>query len=86
MESNRTKLEKREVVIPIEVLRQWAEGQHALTVEIPVAVDWPELKLTESQMLENAMATAAGLDRPHQDPSIFTIVLPDPWRNLRNED
>lgn len=43
---------------------------------VPVCVDWPELRLTEEQMLANAVAIANGQPPPFPDPSIFDIELP----------
>ena len=41
-----------------------------------VAVNWPELKLTEEQQIANAIAWAAGRHIPFPDPSFITIEIP----------
>lgn len=45
------------------------------TAIVPVKLDWPELRLTNHQMLENAYAVADGREAPHPDPSYVEIVL-----------
>jgi hypothetical protein len=44
-----------------------------------VSVDWPELRLTEDQIVANAVARVAGVagaEPPYPDHSIFTVTLP----------
>jgi hypothetical protein len=41
----------------------------------PVKVDWPELQLTENQIVANAFARANGEDVPFPDQSIFTVSV-----------
>jgi hypothetical protein len=45
-------------------------------VEFAVAVDWPELQLTEEQIVANAIACANGQRDPYPDLSIFTVRVP----------
>lgn len=58
-------------------------------VVFPVKVDWPELQLTEDQMLANAAARACGQPPPHEDRSIFTVRLPlvfPEWLLVKQDD
>lgn len=45
---------------------------------VPVKVDWPELQLTEDQILANAVAFANDEPYPFPDHSMFVIVIPRP--------
>jgi hypothetical protein len=45
---------------------------------IPVMVDWPELRLTEEQVLANAWALAYGERTPYPDHSMFVIEIERP--------
>lgn len=42
----------------------------------PVHVNWPELQLTEAQMMANALAASAGLDVPYPDPALIDLIIP----------
>lgn len=42
----------------------------------PVKVGWPELQLTEEQIMANAIALAWGRDAPFRDKSIFEVRVP----------
>lgn len=50
-------------------------GQEAT---IPVKVDWPELQLTEEQLLQNSVARANDQDPPFPDLSIFNVRIKPP--------
>lgn len=52
----------------------WSEVEGAYAV-IPVLVDWPELRLTEEQVLANAIAHANGEDTPFPDPSYIEVRI-----------
>ena len=55
-------------------------------LEIPVEVNWPELQLSERQILANALARSAGQIAPYPDPSIFSIRVPYPnWQEETKE-
>ena len=41
--------------------------------EMAIVVDWPELQLTEAQILANAVAWANGEATPFPDPSILAV-------------
>jgi hypothetical protein len=43
-------------------------------IEVAVAVDWPELQLTDDQVFENAMARALDQPTPHKEPIIYVKV------------
>lgn len=45
------------------------------SVSIPVKVDWPELRLTQDQVMANAVADADGEERPYPDNSYIEIVI-----------
>ena len=67
----------RVVTVPEAVVRRAAYGPYLGTVlEFAVAVDWPELRLTEDQVITNAVARAAGQPEPYPDRSIFTVRVP----------
>lgn len=67
----------RTITIPEHVLRRAVEGPYTgIMLEFPVAVDWPELRLTEEQILANAIAHVWGQRQPYPDHSIFSITLP----------
>ena len=90
MESHRAEL-RREIVVPVEFLKRWASGtERGFQMAFPIVVDWPELQLTSDQQFENSMARVAGINSPHVDHSIFSIVLPLLSRpetlGLQNED
>lgn len=42
---------------------------------IPVKVDWPELRLTESQRITNALCESVGKDPIFPDRSFITVTL-----------
>ena len=42
---------------------------------VPVKVDWPELQLTEEQMVENGVSLSTGRGRMHEDLSVFDVCL-----------
>ena len=64
----------RKVVVPCPDFENLA-GARAV---IPVKVDWPELRLTEQQMLENAFAVAHGHEPVWYDASIFEVIIERP--------
>lgn len=45
-------------------------------VVTPIKVNWPELQLTESQILENALDRANGQPGRHIDRSIIDLSMP----------
>jgi hypothetical protein len=69
----------RVIVIPAEAIKATRNGSPHIPgayVVVPVKVDWPELRLTESQIIENAVALANGQPEPHDDNSVFLVQLP----------
>lgn len=56
------------------VLDALERGEGAYLV-FPAKVDWPELQLTEGQMLANAFAHAYGQPAPYDDPSFIEIRI-----------
>lgn len=64
----------RQIKIPAV---NWDEvvGDSAL---VPVKLDWPELRLTQDQVVANAVAKANGRDEPYPDPSFVVIVVERP--------
>lgn len=57
--------------VHVEIVPMGIGQQHV----VPVKVDWPELRLTDDQIAENALALAAGVDAPHRDRSMFTVEV-----------
>ncbi len=54
----------------------WSELR-GVAVVVPVLVGWPELQLTEDQILQNTIATLNGEDPPHEEP-IINVEIPRP--------
>lgn len=66
----------REIVIPRKILDEALRAHESgFALSYPVHVNWPELQLTDNQVISNAAATAAGLVAPYDDNSVFTIRL-----------
>ena len=66
----------RTVTIPQAVIERAAHGpQVGVSLVFAVSVNWPELRLTEDQIIANAVAQAAGQEAPYPDHSIFTISI-----------
>ncbi len=66
----------REIRIPRRVLSQvHDEDGPGLALLYPVVVDWPELQLTEGQIVANSLALASGQPAPYPDLSIITVRL-----------
>lgn len=51
------------------------DGPLGRSLVVPVRVDWPELQLTEAQIVANAVARANGQPAPHPEP-IITVEIP----------
>lgn len=67
----------RTIQIPLRAIARAVNGPfHGSRLLVPVQVDWPELQLTEEQILANAAALASGVPTPFPDPSIFTVEIP----------
>lgn len=67
----------RTITIPADVIRRALNGPIQGThLEFAVAVDWPELRLTEEQIIANAIALANGERSPYPDHSIFSVTIP----------
>ena len=67
----------RTITIPEKVLRRAFEGPYiGASLEFAVSVNWPELMLTESQIIANAIARAYDRPEPFPDHSIFSITIP----------
>ncbi len=43
---------------------------------VVVRLDWPQLRLTENQLVQNSVARALGHEPPHPDPALIEIELP----------
>lgn len=65
----------REIIIPIEKIMKWINNPIAKTYCIPVKVSWPELQLTESQMIANSIARANRENDVFSDNSIFCVNI-----------
>jgi hypothetical protein len=63
--------------VPQECVDLAAHGPvSGVGVQVLVQVDWPELQLTDDQILANALATVACEPQPYPDPSLFMVELP----------
>ncbi len=79
----------RAVKIPADVLRRMhTEPMHGRAMLVPVQVNWPELRLTESQRLANAIWSSGDrrTERPFPDHSIFDIEIPYIPEMLKREN
>jgi hypothetical protein len=67
----------RLVTIPSEVIHKalFPNDSGGRWLEYPVQVNWPMLRLSESQILHNAAAHANGQRDVWRDPSIFSVRM-----------
>ena len=73
----------RNITIPQWVLKRAVNGPiEGAWLEFPVQVSWPELRLTEEQILANAVAWVSGAPLPYDDNSIFSVILPYYEKNI----
>lgn len=49
------------------------ESNDTATTIVPIAVDWPELRLTRDQLMANHAAKRNGLPEPHDNPALFEL-------------
>ena len=79
----------RTIRIPPDVIRRMlTEPIQGRAMLFAVQVDWPELRLTEEQVLANAawaMEPHRTSPRPFPDPSVFDIEIPY-VREMFNKD
>jgi hypothetical protein len=67
----------RTITIPQAVIDRAAHGPiTGVCLEFAVAVNWPELQLTEEQMIANVLARLDGYETPYPDQSIFSVTVP----------
>lgn len=67
----------RIIRVPAQAIRQAAYGPiSGSVIQAAVCVNWPELQLTETQIIANVMARLDGHPQPFPDHSIFAIELP----------
>jgi hypothetical protein len=66
----------RTISIPQHVIDAATSLPKGACIEFAVEVDWPELRLTEDQIITNACARAAGQPEPYPDHSIFSVRIP----------
>lgn len=64
----------REVTVPAP---DWAQIDGVAAV-VPVKVNWPELRLTESQVVANTLARLDNAPEPYPDHSTFYVVIERP--------
>jgi hypothetical protein len=55
----------------------WEKAQ-SVRVSVPVVVDWPELLLTEDQIVANAIAKANNQEELYPDHSMFVVEIERP--------
>lgn len=65
----------RKITIPADVMQQVIDCDHGRRTCLPVKLNWPELQLTEDQMLTNALAVAAKEPEPYPDLSRIELVF-----------
>lgn len=65
----------RTIKIPLETVVKWVNHPVGTAFSTPVKVDWPELNLTEEQILANSIARVNGLEEPYPDNSIFCVEI-----------
>ena len=67
----------RTIKVPEWVIKQAVNGPFiGRVLHMPVHVDWPELQLTEGQVVANSIAFADGEPSPYPNLSMFIIELP----------
>lgn len=67
---------ERVVTLPKNWLNLCEGIPGARWAEFPVKADWPELRLTEEQILANGIARAYDQEEPYPDHSIFSVRVP----------
>ncbi len=65
----------RTVKIPFYKILEWHRNPIGISIFFPVKVDWEELRLTESQIIQNSIARVNGQTEPYPDNSIFTVEV-----------
>lgn len=65
------------IEIPADVMAKIIACDQGRSTIMTCKVDWPELQLTERQVLENAADHARGRNGRHPDPSYIELVF---WR------
>lgn len=67
----------RSITVPEQIIASAVRGDWSgAALYFPVEVDWPELRLTEAQRIANIGARLRGEPPPHDDNSVFAVVLP----------
>lgn len=65
----------RRITLPESSVRAGIDGGLGIAVEFPVVVDWPELRLTDDQMLANSLALLDGIEEPYPDHRFFSVSI-----------
>ena len=68
----------REIIIKASWLKAAYNNTLGKALVIPIHVNWPELRLTEEQILANAVAVAYDKEMPYPDPALISLVLERP--------
>ncbi len=67
---------RRIICLPEVFIRQAVFGPYeGRCIRVPIKVDWPELRLTDDQILANSIARLDGQPLPYSDNSVFDIEL-----------
>lgn len=67
----------RTIKVPVSLVERAAYGPvEGYCLEFAVQVDWPELQLTEEQMLANTIAQLDGHVAPYPNHSVFSVRVP----------
>jgi hypothetical protein len=65
----------REIRIPLDKILDWVDNGEGRFAVIPVNLGFPELRLTNDQMLANAVALADGEEQPFPDLNLVSVIV-----------
>lgn len=65
----------RKITVPSNVMQQVLDCKGGARVCLPVKLNWPEVQLTDEQVLSNALAVAAKEPQPFPDLSYIELVF-----------
>ena len=65
----------RTIKIPLSKIIHWINNPHGRCLLLPVKVGWPELQLTQDQVLANALARVNLSEIPYPDNSFISIEV-----------
>ena len=65
----------REITLSYKQICEALTNNHGMNICFPVRVNWPELRLSEAQIVANSFAIAYGQERPYPDNSLFNVKI-----------